>query len=69
MMRGQGHPLFPYLYLRHLRIIQKRYDTLDDFVIDWLHRDPRTAQQWLADPSRIPAEWSAAWIAEAERTR
>ncbi|HEX5175935.1 MAG TPA: hypothetical protein VFV83_02845, partial [Chthoniobacteraceae bacterium] len=48
---------------------QKRHDTLDDFVIDWLHRDPRTARQWLSNPERIPREWSAAWLAEAERTR
>jgi hypothetical protein len=48
---------------------QKRHDTLDDFVIDWLHRDPSSARQWLTNSARIPAEWSAAWLAEAERTR
>jgi hypothetical protein len=48
---------------------QKCHDALDDFVIDWLHRDPRSARQWLSDPVRIPPQWSAAWLAEAERTR
>jgi hypothetical protein len=48
---------------------QTRHEALDDFVIDWLRRDPVVARQWLGDTSRIPKEWSAAWFAEAERGR
>jgi hypothetical protein len=48
---------------------QQRHDALDDFVIGWLHGDPPAARQWLTNSARIPAEWSDAWLAEAERTR
>jgi hypothetical protein len=30
---------------------QTRHDAIDNFVIDWLHRDPSAARQWLVNTS------------------
>jgi hypothetical protein len=46
---------------------QTRHDAIDNFVIDWLHRDPSAARQWLVNTSGIPKEWATPWLDEAAR--